>query len=153
MSHSYRDTQGGSHKVVNCPNHPNYSGVTEEVGLVDNLVVMFDSCSQLMLTIISCIGIPGNIMVLIVILTTPEMRHKVFNMFIVHQSVIDLLACVGTLLLQYFNDMNSVKDGKGTRENGIIITIWAISIDYLLTILNILQYKLLYIPDSFLCIY
>ena len=91
-------------------------GVTEEVGLVDKLVVMFDSCSQLMLTIISCIGIPGNIMVLIVILTTPEMRHKVFNMFIVHQSVIDLLACVGTLLLQYFNNINSVTDGKGTKE-------------------------------------
>ena len=53
------------------------SGVTEDVGLVDKLEMMPDSCSQLMLTIISCIGIPGNIMVLVVILSSPVMRYKV----------------------------------------------------------------------------
>ena len=92
------------------------SGVTQDVGLVGKLEMMPDSCSQLMLTIISCIGIPGNIMVLIVILSSPVMRYKVYNMFIVHQSAIDLLACVCTLLLQFFNDMNSVKNGKGMRK-------------------------------------
>ena len=92
------------------------AGVTENVAQVDTLEMMSDSFSQLMLTIISCIGIPGNIIVLIVILAAPEMRSKVFNMFIVHQSVIDLLACVGTLLRQFFYDTSFVKVGKGRRK-------------------------------------
>ena len=99
-------------------------GVTEDDESEVKLVMMNDSYSQLMLTIISCIGIPGNMMVLIVILCSPEMRHKVFNMFIVHQSAIDLLGCVGTLLLQYFNDVNAPKVGKGMRMCNIIILVF-----------------------------
>ena len=93
-----------------------FLGMTVDHGLGDKLVVQYDTRSTIILTVISGIGIPSNIIALIVILNSPIMRRKLFNMFIIHQSLIDLMACLSTLLLQYFHDASAVTVGKGMLE-------------------------------------
>ena len=55
---------------------------------------------KMLYMVISMFGIPGNIVTLIAILTSPKMRAKPFNILIVHQSWIDLFACVCAFLVQ-----------------------------------------------------
>ena len=48
--------------------------------------------------IIAIFGIPGNILTLVVLLSSPILRDKPINLFIIHQSVIDISACIFTLI-------------------------------------------------------
>ena len=48
--------------------------------------------------IIAIFGIPGNILTLVVLLNSPILRDKPINLFIIHQSVIDISACIFTLI-------------------------------------------------------
>ena len=57
---------------------------------------------------ISSFGIPANFCVVIIIGMTPTMRAKRFNMYVMHQSVIDLCACCITLLSQIYYDVTAV---------------------------------------------
>jgi len=49
---------------------------------------------------ISAAGIPGNIMVIVVIIISTRMRKKIFNQFILNQSLLHLGVCTSALLLQ-----------------------------------------------------
>ena len=49
---------------------------------------------------IGALGIPGNILVIMVIATSEQMRKKLINLFILHQSVIDLLSAIVWILKQ-----------------------------------------------------
>ena len=61
-----------------------------------------------MLMSIAGVGIPANLMTASVILSTPSMRKKPFNLFILHQSFVDFIACLVTFFLQIFNDINAI---------------------------------------------
>lgn len=50
----------------------------------------------------SSFGIPGNVLTLLAILTSPKMRVKPFNLLLVIQSFNDACACLVTCLLQSF---------------------------------------------------
>ena len=56
---------------------------------------------QLGYYIIPALGIPGNIITLIVLLSNHTLRIKPINLFILHQSVIDLIACIFTVIEEY----------------------------------------------------
>ena len=49
---------------------------------------------------VSVFGIPGNVLTLLAILTSPRMRKKPFNLLLVNQSVIDLCYCICGVLNQ-----------------------------------------------------
>ena len=52
-------------------------------------------------TCVSIFGIPGNVLTLVAILTSSQMRVKPFNLLIVNQSIIDLCSCTIGLLVQH----------------------------------------------------
>ena len=71
---------------------------------VEELFYMSLETERLIETIYACVsifGIPGNILTLLAILTSPQMRAKPFNLLIVNQSCIDLCSCLCGLLVQY----------------------------------------------------
>ena len=49
---------------------------------------------------VSVFGIPGNLLTLLAILTSPPMRKKPFNLLLVNQSAIDLCLCICGVLIQ-----------------------------------------------------
>ena len=50
----------------------------------------------------SVIGIPGNILAIIVFLSSAQLRRKPINLFFVHQSIIDLAVCIFNILEEAF---------------------------------------------------
>ena len=54
---------------------------------------------RLLNMVISGFGVPGNLLVLVVIGNSPQMRHKIFNKFIFNQSLLDFGVC-STLFLR-----------------------------------------------------
>ena len=46
---------------------------------------------------IPSLGIPGNILTIGILMSNPVLRRKPVNMFIIHQSVIDLIVCILTI--------------------------------------------------------
>ena len=48
----------------------------------------------------SVFGIPGNLLTLLAIITSPQMRKKPFNLLLINQSVIDLCYCICGVLNQ-----------------------------------------------------
>ena len=59
---------------------------------------------QALYFVFAALGIPGNILTLVVLLSCPCLRVKPINLFIIHQSFIDIFACVFTLLEEYVID-------------------------------------------------
>ena len=86
------------------------SGVTESAGLGDLLIMETASYLKIVYSILSAIGLPGNLLTVVVILYSSRMRKKPFNMFIIHQSCIDFLSCLVTLLLQFYNSTAHVSE-------------------------------------------
>ena len=48
--------------------------------------------------IIASFGIPGNVLTIVVLTSTLNLRRKPINCFLIHQSVIDSLACIFTII-------------------------------------------------------
>ena len=56
--------------------------------------------------LIPFLGIPGNILTLIVLMSSLTLRQKPVNMFIIHQSFIDFTVCVLSLTERIVKDFN-----------------------------------------------
>ena len=87
--------------------------VTEAVhieGLGDDSVTTRSTPIKIMLTSISAVGILANIMTAAVILCTPSMRRKNFNIFILHQTFVDCIACLNVFFLQFFDDITRISN-------------------------------------------
>ena len=70
----------------------------------DDIFYMTLETDKLIKTMYVCVGIfgiPGNVVTLIAILTSPRMRRKPFNVLIVNQSVLDMAFCLCGVLVQY----------------------------------------------------
>ena len=93
----------------------------EDEGLGDDAVTTRSSDIKTMLKSISSIGVPANLMTAVVILETPSMRRKPFNLFILHQSFVDFIACLGTFFLQFFDDIHDVSN---TVAADIFCRVW-----------------------------
>ena len=65
---------------------------------------------------IPSVGIPGNIFAAFVMLSSADMRQKPCNLFMIHQSIIDLLACVFTLIGEFYGKVSLGKD-PSLKEN------------------------------------
>ena len=78
---------------------------TDSFSKDQNSVTTRSTNIKIMLISVSSIGIPANIVCGSVIFATPLMRKKPFNMFILHQSFVDLMACLATFLVQFFDDI------------------------------------------------
>ena len=50
-------------------------------------------------------GIPGNIFATAVMLSSQQMRRKPSNLFMIHQSIVDLIACICTLATTYIDSV------------------------------------------------
>ena len=57
-------------------------------------------------TFLPSFGIPGNVFAIGVMLSSSQMRTKPINIFMIHQSIIDLLACVITIITEYTDNIN-----------------------------------------------
>ena len=69
---------------------------------------------------VSVFGIPGNLLTLLAILTSPRMKKKPFNLLLVNQSVIDLCYCICGVLNQV------IQPEFPPNRNGILICkIWS----------------------------
>ena len=82
-------------------------------GLGDDSVTTRSTDIKIMLLTISSFGIPANIMVAIIIISTPAMRRKPFNIFILHQSFVDFIASAVTFFLQLFDDIDTISSRVG----------------------------------------
>ena len=67
--------------------------------------------SQLLVACFAAFGIPGNIGAIIVLLSNSQIRQKAVNIFMIHQSVIDLCGCIVTILTALITDASSVNHG------------------------------------------
>ena len=76
----------------------------------DNIEVLFKF--QVLIVSFSAFGLPGIIGVILVLLSDVHLRQKVVNVFMVHQSLIDLCGCVCTLLTAIITDASLVSPGK-----------------------------------------
>ena len=56
--------------------------------------------------LIPVLGIPGNILTLVVLFSNINLRNKPVNMFIIHQSFIDLIVCIISILEKIVLDFN-----------------------------------------------
>ena len=56
--------------------------------------------------VISIIGIPGNLVTMIVLLSSKSLRSKPINQFLIHQGFIGLLGCCFTIFEEFINNMN-----------------------------------------------
>ena len=72
---------------------------------------------------ISIAGLPGNIFTIVVLLSSATIRHKPVNIFIIHQSVIDFLACLTTILVTKYNPITVHFFGQGSGET-FLCTMW-----------------------------
>ena len=77
-------------------------------GLGDGAITTRPLDIRIVLISVASVGIPANFMTGVVILTTKTMRKKPFNIFILHQTLIDLLACLVTFFLQFFDDADAI---------------------------------------------
>ena len=68
--------------------------------------------SQRLIAYFAAFGIPGNIGAIIVLLSNSQIRQKAVNIFMIHQSVIDLCGCIVTILTSLLTDINIAKPGK-----------------------------------------
>ena len=56
--------------------------------------------------LVPILGIPGNILTIFVLFSNVTLRNKPINMFIMHQSVIDLIVCFLTILEELVIEFN-----------------------------------------------
>ena len=63
---------------------------------------------EIMYYIVCFLGIPGNIVTIIVLLSSPKLRRKPVNLFLVHQSFIDLAACCLTIVEEVLAHVHNV---------------------------------------------
>ena len=61
------------------------------------------SLYSLLEILINCIGIPGNIATLIVLLSSAKLRRKPINCFLIHQSAVDLWVCIWVMIESVLN--------------------------------------------------
>ena len=91
-------------EMENSTLHPDFYETSQSPeGLGDLFSIDKDTYLETTFIVVSIIGLPGNLLSLIVIISSQKMRRKPFNMFIIHQSAIDFLSCLTTLLLQFYN--------------------------------------------------
>ena len=55
--------------------------------------------------ILSCIGIPGNVVTMVVLLSSRSMRRKPINQFLIHQAFIDLISLCFALFEEIIHNM------------------------------------------------
>ena len=71
-------------------------------------------------------GIIGNILVLFVIGLNPQIRRKPINIFILHQSAVDLLGCFVMNLRLIINNMSYVQNQSETIQT-LYCNMWMVS--------------------------
>ena len=60
-------------------------------------------------------GIPGNVLTVVVLMSSRELRSKPSNMFMIHQSAMDTLMLAMTIITMIFNKSFAVED-NGTGQ-------------------------------------
>ena len=132
-------------------NVTNYDVINEN-SLGNSAVTTRSNDIKIMLLTISSVGIPANIFCGIVILATPWMRRKPFNVFLLHQAFVDFMVCSSTCFLQLFDDINSVPSGKSAD---VFCRVWVatslmwmtiITSTFNLTAMTLERYKAVTLP-------
>ena len=113
----------------------------------DDLFYMSLERDQLIETIYACVsifGIPGNVLTLVAILTSPQMRAKPFNVLIVNQSLIDLSSCLCGVMVQYVKPtFDSTLSGQLTCQiwsSMYLFWVFSFSSSYNLTAIAVERY-------------
>ncbi len=68
---------------------------------------------QIIYLVIGILGMPGNLLVITIILSSAKLRHSITNVLIVHQSCIDFLAAFFIVITSFVRDTNKVTNVKG----------------------------------------
>ena len=95
-------------------NYITWSVENSTIGLADDneefTTLALTSVMKFFYLFIPSFGIPGNLFATFVMLSSAEMCQKPCNLFMIHQSIIDLLACVCTFVTQFYDDVTFNKD-------------------------------------------
>ena len=78
-------------------------------------VDVFGKKSPILLTsyyVFSILGIPGNIITVIVLLSSVKLRQKPINLILVHQAVVDCIACMMTLMEEFMEQFGKQYSSK-----------------------------------------
>ena len=64
---------------------------------------------------VGTVGIIGNLLVIVVFLSSPQIRRKITNMLIIHQSILDMTASMFLVLCTLFDEMSWVSKGLASE--------------------------------------
>ena len=81
---------------------------------------------------VGTVGIIGNLMVIAVFLSSTEIRRKITNMLIIHQSVLDMSASIFLILHTLIDEMSWVPKGLASElfcRYALTIRVYRISCD------------------------
>ena len=67
-----------------------------------------DKLVETLMYIIAASAIPGNILTILVLTSSKKLRNKPINVFLIHQSCIDTLACIFTFVEQILRHQNTL---------------------------------------------
>ena len=66
-------------------------------------------------------GLPGNLFTIFVLLSSSKIRSKPVNIFIIHQSIIDTMVCIVTILVTRYNGVHYFSSDLGEI---FLCTVW-----------------------------
>ena len=100
----------------------NVSGTTMELPVDSNGPdSVHDVMFQVLYIIIPGFGLPGNLLAIIVMTSSAEIRRKPVNMFMIHQSVIDFCACLILMLTKMYD---SIEITHSPTSQVVLCRIW-----------------------------
>ena len=82
--------------------------LTERLPVPPDIYGVKNETMMLLTYLISALGIPGNVLTMLVLLSSKSLRSKPINIFLIHQTSIDLLSCVVTIFEEIITDMESM---------------------------------------------
>ena len=80
-----------------------------------NVLYLEDMTMRLIYYGVGTVGIVGNLLVIVIFLRSPEVRRKITNMLIIHQSVIDMTASLFLILHTLIDEMSWVPKGLASE--------------------------------------
>ena len=85
----------------------NVTGTTMELPVDSSgFYSAYDAMFQVLYIVIPGFGLPGNLLAIIVMTSSADIRRKPVNMFMIHQSIIDFCACLVLMLTKMYDTID-----------------------------------------------
>ena len=107
--------------LVNDSSSSPFTTISGDLLLAEDDTIARSEFISIMYIIVGCIGIPGNMLTIIVIVSSKNLRTKPVNCFIINQACIDICTGGVSLLVERFNQVDVV---TGDLAQEIYCRLW-----------------------------